>query len=229
MKRIDHSRNGFTLIEMLVVLAIIIIFLSLLVPAVNTGITRARSIRCMNNLRTIGQGLSLYATDHGGQLVKGAAFFGNEYWFHQLEPYLGFIEEDTQSVQRPAWQICPAKQVPILTNHTVGYGWNFYYLGYSPRPEHAGPDANRNWGWGTRLSEVPAPSETIVVGDSVDEAPEGQSYLNLYLYPHGGWTVARRHRGGGNYLFVDFSVRWLKAETLQAQLPYLYEKYKESH
>jgi prepilin-type N-terminal cleavage/methylation domain-containing protein/prepilin-type processing-associated H-X9-DG protein len=62
---LPHRRKaGFTLIELLCVITIIAILASLLLPAMSTLSQRADSIKCSNNLRTIGQAVQLYLGDH---------------------------------------------------------------------------------------------------------------------------------------------------------------------
>jgi len=60
--------KGFTLIEMLVVIAIIVILISLLTPSIRSAQDRAQSAKCMSNLRQIGQFALQYATDWQGAL-----------------------------------------------------------------------------------------------------------------------------------------------------------------
>jgi len=59
------SKRAFTLIEMLVVIAIVAILAALLLPALSRGKDSAKSAACKSNLRQLGIAVNLYATETG--------------------------------------------------------------------------------------------------------------------------------------------------------------------
>jgi prepilin-type N-terminal cleavage/methylation domain-containing protein/prepilin-type processing-associated H-X9-DG protein len=73
---INHS-SGFTLIELLVVIAIIAILMAILMPTLQRAREQGRRAACLSNLKQLGLAWVLYADDHDGRLVNGAAGYGN--------------------------------------------------------------------------------------------------------------------------------------------------------
>lgn len=96
-------RNGFTLVELLVVMAIIATLIGLLLPAVQSMRESARSIACRNNLKQIGLALANYESSKRAfppgddrRSLPDRERAGNDPLHHGWSSYiLAFLEEAT--------------------------------------------------------------------------------------------------------------------------------------
>lgn len=97
------TRRGFTLVEMLVVIAIIAVLASILFPVFARARAAARRTRCASNLRQIGLALAMYADDCDGQgpptgqwhLWGGDGTGGDDLgpaWEERIHPYARNLE-----------------------------------------------------------------------------------------------------------------------------------------
>jgi len=62
-KDLRKRRSAFTLIELLVVVAIIALLISILLPTLSRAKQQTRALKCLGNLRSLGQGVMVYVTE----------------------------------------------------------------------------------------------------------------------------------------------------------------------
>ena len=67
--RAQRPRHGFTIVELLVVVAVIAILASMLLPAIARASGQGRQIFCQNNLRQLGLAWTVYAGDHEDRIT----------------------------------------------------------------------------------------------------------------------------------------------------------------
>ncbi len=191
------KRYGFTLVELLVVMAIVGVLASLLMPAVLRSRESGRRAECANKLRQMGIALHLYIDEHKGFLPQYPPTI-----FEALAPYLEI--EDT-----PYWRD------------------DFFKCPTAPKNEWSSMTINVNFAAMTnfeslRYAALVEPSQTVYMFD-YDPGPYGVIYANWYhvLDPNKGYTadkgddvVGDWHSRGANVLWTDGHVSWHLKETL---------------
>ena len=199
------NRSGYTLIEMLITLAIVGAIAALLFP-VTTHCGSSPRFNCQSNLKQIGLAMLQYSQDYDERMppIALAAVsaslspYARPYgWADALQPYA----KSTRIFQ------CPSeKNAPDLaaTEDATQPGFTDYWF-----------NTNLNV---VSVRFIDAPTNTLLLGEGNDGRDGSDARYNRNVLPQ-SWLVplppetgleprpAQRHLGTGNYLFVDSHVK----------------------
>jgi len=117
---LHRSKRGtgaaFTLVELLVTIAIIAVLAGVTMAAASSALQAARTARCASNLRQIGIGLHTFASDNNNTLPQRYYTDQNEGYSNIILPYLGGNGDVF---------VCPCLRSDFPAE--PAYGMNWYY------------------------------------------------------------------------------------------------------
>ncbi len=207
-----HSKRAFTLIKLLVVVAMIAILAALLLPTLRRTKASALSMACKSNLRQLGLALELYVNDfqkYPTVVLDTPPLDSNPLsnpFYQKLVPYSG---------NPPRVFECPAPWPgPIYSP----YGYNS-----QGTDRWLFPDAEPTLGLGVRTaipaSSVLVPSDMIAIGDC--------SYGDILGFGWPGWCESGTHGWRSNVVFCDGHVEVSRSDLQRIMTPgSIYGQYK---
>lgn len=211
----------FTLIELLITIAIIAILASMLLPSLNTARERARTTTCASNMKQIGQAFMFYANDNHDHVITVTKNFydsGLTLWnafLFKCQPYPGRpVAENYISSMKIAF--CPSTKLdtPVdLNDYSVTNLWKWWFYSYAGNGNcrDLGVGANNDSSSGiVKITRIPGQEvklkikiPLLVEGCMKTNFPQGYSVFQYRQEDLGSSGVALRHQSGMNTLHSD--------------------------
>lgn len=194
--------RGFTLLELLVVVAVIGVLVGVLLPALRSARASARGVVCASNLRQISQASLGYAQDNDGlSPALGVPWGKPPFWALVVQQWAGTPGESAGELYREgSLLVCPSGDLahPLAMERT--YAVNVTgHAGAAGDPDHFDESVVH-----IRVDRVAAPSRTAFYvdsdgGEGISGAPPSTrtpSTLDFRQASHVGERLGRYHAGG---------------------------------
>lgn len=229
----SHMAGRFTLIELLIVIAIIAILAALLLPALNQARERAKTISCVNQQKQIASAFLQYAQNNKDFMPFAMADGANGWrvWWQCISGYLGYTNTALSGGQELKILQCPARKNYLSVNETTlpagcklssdqkdRYRTNYGF--HIDCGRQGGYDGVQNYTRRVKLSQMRKTSQCAVLTDVLGLEASANEYAG-YTWDS-GWdssvaAVSRvdfRHATGVNVTFVDGHARYSKRLTV---------------
>ncbi len=224
-----NSEREFTLIELLIVIAIIAILAAILFPVFARARENARRSSCMSNLKQIGLGVMQYTQNYDqrypSQSIGGNGVAHLDRWMDSTFPYVKSTQLYTcpsTSVNNLYMNVNQGRSAMTDGNAAYWLGtyvWNVAYWNV--------PSPNRGSFDSASIAEIQAPATTINVLERVDAVSNnaecqwpdiattnGATFAQPNANPPSLSNTAFRHLNTQNVLFCDGHVKSLNMGTL---------------
>ncbi len=185
-----RSKAGFTLVELLVVLAILSLLAALVFPVFNRVRAKSHETVCLSNLHQIGRAIALYTTDYDEHIPHALDAFTKEnfttFYPVEYEPAAKQIPVFTTIIQ-PYLKSALVLRCPSEHLHSYERKINYYETYGCSYNYHVVYPVLLGW----KLGDFIHPAEQILLNDQTNWHDEGSDAFSFRM----------------NELFADFHAR----------------------
>lgn len=192
------SRRGFTLVELLVCIGLLLMLMAILLPAARRSMESARQVTCLSHLHQIGEATLMYCADNDGVFPSAAASGGppkSSDWIYWLAttaqaPFNDVRRSALARYLGPAAAVvfrCPSDSCDVRPPNP--WGPEMYLYSYSMNV-WIGQNATLNLKW-LHVHDVLNPSQIILFVDEDDESIDDGAWVPKYLTAHN--QISNRH------------------------------------
>jgi prepilin-type N-terminal cleavage/methylation domain-containing protein/prepilin-type processing-associated H-X9-DG protein len=215
-----NDKNGFTLVELLVVISVISLLMAILLPALTGARRQARRSVCSSNLRQIGLSFNAYAQDNSDWIVVAKDIRIDGVWNFELLHYIS--QKWTGGFDTAKVWFCPEDKDPFPIglpaywhgDPLTSYAENGLYVS-SPRTGllKVGPAGGYKFMEVRQSSSAMLLLETSFWGNVYDwDSTVIQNYGGIITDGHHRNTTAFFHNEAVNILYVDGHVGSIKGK-----------------
>lgn len=235
---------SFTLIELLIVIAIIAILASMLLPALNLARARGKSVSCVNTLKQLGLGFAQYMTDNGDFLppILGGTTSPQPLWTDCLIGLVQAPKETSKArngyVTVAQFRCAAMNGIYEMDPSRSGHDWWHFnpHYGMNYRLVYGSTAAGSDYKTG-KLTSCRRPARKIYLADTIANSGSGmeafdqsKGFWRFYvskMYENADWgRVSGRHVKSTNVLHLDWHVSAYRLGTEVATnevAPFLWE------
>ncbi len=200
MSVMRSRRDGFTLLELLVVIGLIALLISLVTPALQRAREAGYRTACASNLRQIGTVTSQFFVQNRGHFPWATTPPGGLQWPNWDQP-LPIMAGSKETHTREHWHAWNANHIfTCRRGQAPGRSMRNYVGNVSVMGWEAHSDSHPN----RRIDQIMKPGEVMYIADNNIEAGITRTWMFSGQFPE---TIGTRHEGLANILHADMSVR----------------------